>query len=64
MEIKMNLVCSAAMRTLLDELQEKLVALAKKRFAGSKGELAPEYLAKRGELLEALREDINLIQTA
>jgi len=64
MEIKMNLVCSAAMRTLLDELQEQLVALAKKRFVGSKGELTPEYLAKRGELLEALREDINLIQTA
>ncbi|MFO0780815.1 MAG: hypothetical protein U0519_02925 [Candidatus Gracilibacteria bacterium] len=63
MEIKMNLVCSAKIRQLLDELQEILVATAKKRFEGGKVELAGAYLEKRGELLDAIREDIDLFQS-
>ena len=63
MEIKMNLVCSPAIRRLLDELQEELLAAAKKRFEGGKVELGEQYLNKRGELLDAIREDIDLFQT-
>lgn len=63
MEIKMNLVCSPAIRQLLDELQEELLGAAKKRFEGGKVELGEQYLAKRGELLDAIREDIDLFQT-
>lgn len=63
MEIKMNLVCSAKIRQLLDELQEILVSTAQKRFEGGKVDLAGGYLEKRGELLDAIREDIDLFQS-
>lgn len=62
MEIKMNLVCSPKVRQLLDEVQEVLVGIAQKRFDGGKVELGTEYLEKRGELLDAIREDIDLFQ--
>ena len=62
MEIKMNLVCSLSIRTLLDEVQEEVLAIGKKRFAGGKVELGPAYLDKRGELLDAIRKDIDLFQ--
>ncbi len=63
MEIKMNLVCSTKIRTDLDEVQEELINIAKKRFEGGKADLNHEYLAKRGELLDAIREDIDLFHT-
>ena len=62
MEIKMNLVCSKQIRTLLDEVQEEVLTIGKKRFAGAKVELTPAYLDKRGELLDAIRADIDLFQ--
>jgi hypothetical protein len=64
MEIKMNLVCSTKIRQLLDEVQEELLSIAKERFDGGKAELSQTYMAKRGELLDAIREDIDLFQTA
>lgn len=64
MEIKMNLVCSGQIRRLLDDVQEELVAVAKKRFEGGKVTLEASYLGKRGELLDAIREDIDLFQTS
>lgn len=63
MEIKMNLICSTTIRQLLDEVQEELIAIAKSRFAGGKVELGTKYINKRGELLDAIREDIDLFQT-
>ncbi len=62
MEIKMNLVCSTRIRQLLDEVQEELIAISKKRFEGGKVDLGGKYLEKRGELLNAIREDIDLFQ--
>lgn len=64
MEIKMNLVCSAQVRQLLDEVQEELVTTAKKRFEGGKVALEAGYIGKRGELLDAIREDIDLFQSS
>ena len=62
MEIKMNLVCSKEIRTLLDEVQEEIMTIGKKRFSGGKVELTGAYLDKRSELLDAIREDIDLFQ--
>jgi len=62
MEIKMSLVCSPKIRQLLDELQEQLMDIAQKRFKGEKIELNKDYINKRGELLDAIREDIDLFQ--
>ena len=63
MEIKMNLVCSSKIRMLLDEVQDELLTIAKKRFDGGKVELGKNYLTKRGQLLDAIREDIELSQS-
>jgi hypothetical protein len=65
MEIKMNLVCSNDIRKLLNELQDQLGGIAKKRFADkdNKSELTESYIEKRGELLDAIREDIDLFQS-
>ncbi len=64
MEIKMNLVCSPHIRQLLNEVQASLVDIAKKRFSGGKVELGKDYHEKRSELLEAIREDIDLFQNS
>ena len=58
----MNLVCSSAIRELLDVVQEELMNIANQRFEGNKVELGTEYIAKRGALLDAIREDIDLFQ--
>jgi len=60
MEIKMNLVCTGKIRQLLDEVQEELVEIAKKRFGGAGVDLSADYLNLRNMLLEAIREDIDL----
>ena len=62
MEIKMNLVCTAKIRQLLDEAQEDLMDTAKKRFSGSGVDLSADYLKHRSMLLDAIRTDIDLFQ--
>lgn len=65
-EIKVDLVSNENVKALKDDLSQQLMLLAKQRFAGKEGgkevALSPEYMEKRSELLEAIRQDMEINQ--
>ncbi len=61
-EIRLNLIGSDSILNLENELQSELFSLAKKRFSKKDGDiqLTDEYMYKRTELLEAIRQDMGI----
>lgn len=62
MEVKVDLVASPRVRTTKEALQKDLLGLAEKNLKSNKTSMSKEYMQTRDELLDAIREDIDILQ--
>lgn len=62
MEVKVDLVASPRVRTAKEKLQKDLLDLAEKNLKAKKTSMSEAYVATRDELLDAIREDIDILQ--
>jgi len=61
-EIKVDLIAKEEVRTLKEQLQVELMALAEKRFEGQPIQLTKTYTQNRDKLLDAIRKDMDIFQ--
>lgn len=61
-EIKVDLIASDKVRELKQALQTELLNLAEKNIKDKKAHLSGKFMTSRDELLEAIREDIDILQ--
>lgn len=62
MEVKVDLVASPRVRDTKEKLQKELLALAEKNLKAGKAAIEASYMKTRDELLDAIREDIDILQ--
>lgn len=62
MEVKVDLVASPRVRTAKEKLQKELLDLAEKNLKTKKTVMSEGYIQTRDELLNAIREDIDILQ--
>lgn len=62
MEVKVDLVASPRVRTVKETLQKELLALAEKNIKSKKDVMSEAYVKTRDEFLDAIREDIDILQ--
>lgn len=62
MEVKVDLVASPRVRAAKEMLQKDLLALAEKNIKSQKTVMGDTYVKTRDELLDAIREDIDILQ--
>lgn len=61
-EVKVDLVATDNVRKSKENLQKVLLELAEKNLKAKSAKISPEYLKTRDQLLDAIREDIDIFQ--